>query len=180
MHFIRVTTPDHENYQDAMNLYKLSFPEHEQREEKSQTEVLNWTEYHFDLIFDGDLLAGILLYWETNDFLYVEHFCIDPKLRRRRYGERALSLLGEKGKTVILEIDPPVDEVSKRRQGFYERCGYMINTFSHIHPPYHKGYDGHVLAVMSCPGILTAKEYDRFSMYLKNTVMRDVYLENKE
>lgn len=177
MHFVRVTTPDHENYQDAMNMYKQSFPEHEQREERFQREVLSRTEYHFDLIFDGGLLAGILLYWETNNFLYVEHFCIDPELRGRKYGERALGLLGEKGKTVILEVDPPVDEVSKRRQGFYERCGYAANAFFHVHPPYHKGYEGHALTVMSCPGILTAEEYEHFSLYLNNTVMGNVYEE---
>lgn len=32
--------------------------------------------------------------------------------------------VGERKKTVILEIDPPNDEVSVRRKAFYERAGY--------------------------------------------------------
>lgn len=45
-------------------------------------------------------------------------------MRGRGYGAQALSLLGERKKTVILEIDPPNDEVSVRRKAFYERAGY--------------------------------------------------------
>ena len=45
-------------------------------------------------------------------------------MRGRGYGAQALSLLGERKKTVILEIDPPNDEVSARRKAFYERAGY--------------------------------------------------------
>ena len=38
-----------------------------------------------------------------------------PEMRGRGYGAQAFSLLGERKKTVILEIDPPNDEVSARR-----------------------------------------------------------------
>lgn len=38
--------------------------------------------------------------------------------------KRALALLAADGLPVILEIDPPVDAVSIRRKGFYQRCGF--------------------------------------------------------
>ena len=63
-----------------------------------------------------------MLYWETPDFRYIEHFCILPALRGQRYGSRALSMLPN-DRPVILEIDPPVDEIAIRRKAFYERCG---------------------------------------------------------
>lgn len=59
---------------------------------------------------------GLLLYWEAEDFRYVEHFCVRPELRGRRYGAKALEELGRDGKTVVLEIDPPVDDIARRRQ----------------------------------------------------------------
>ena len=48
--------------------------------------------------------------------LYSKSFSIYeqrlPEMRGRGCGAQALSLLGERKKTVILEIDPPNDEVS--------------------------------------------------------------------
>lgn len=174
MEFRRLTAAGGEAYQKALALYEGSFPLHEQREASSQRAILEEDAYHFDLIFDGDIWAGILLYWDAGDFLYVEHFAILPQLRGRQYGQRALELLRAKGKTVILEIDPPVDDVSIRRRGFYERAGYTANPFAHVHPPYRAGFAGHPLVVMSCPQALTQAAYSAFARYLADVVMAGV------
>ena len=79
--------------------------------------------------------------------------------------------LAEKGKTVILEIDPPVDEISLRRETFYERCGYRANIHPHVHPPYRAGFPGHELVVMSRPEKLSHAEYGEFAEYLRERVM---------
>lgn len=117
-------------------------------------------------------------YWEIGGFyyiehFYIEHFCILPELRNRHYGQRALELL--QPMPLILEIDPPVDAVSVRRKGFYERCGFVENPYAHVHPPYHKGNHGHDLVVLSRPAVLTQAEYDRFRKYLDTVVMKDVF-----
>lgn len=78
----------------------------------------------------------------------IEHFCILPEMRNKQYGQKALALLAKQGKTLILEIDPPKDDISKRRKGFYERCGFTENLFTHIHPSYHKENGGHHLVIM--------------------------------
>lgn len=122
MRFERLTDCHDPRYEAARALYGKSFPRHEQREAASQAAILAHPAYRFNLIYDGDEFVGLLLCWETDDFIYVEHFCIEPDKRGRRYGSRALELLGAEGKTVILEIDPPVDEISIRRRGFYERA----------------------------------------------------------
>lgn len=171
MEFKRVTSAGDVLYQKAMELYGASFPLHEQRLPGSQRAILGEAAYHFDLILDGAVWAGILLYWDAGDFLYVEHFAILPQLRGQRYGQRALELLRAQGKTVILEIDPPADAVSVRRKGFYERAGYRANPFAHVHPPYREGFAGHPLVVMSCPRALTEAEYAAFARYLGDVVM---------
>src|SRR5699024_998991 len=116
-----------------------------------------------------------ILYWEQPNFFYVEHFCVLPQLRGMGFGSRALELLQAKGKPVILEIDPPRDAVSRRRKGFYERCGFAENPFAHLHPPYRRGAAGHDLVVMSSPAALTEEEYDRFAAFLNGHVMADVF-----
>ena len=115
MTFERIPSPNHPLYADAMALYGISFPAHEQRETPSQTAILTHPDYHFTAILDGSAFVGDMLYWETPDFRYIEHFCILPALRGQRYGSRALSMLPN-DRPVILEIDPPVDEIAIRRR----------------------------------------------------------------
>ena len=155
-----------------MDLYKVCFSEHEQRERHLQTDIMENEEYHFNLIYENDIWVGEILWWETADFIYVAHFCILPEMRGRRYGQKALALLDEEGKTVILEIDPPIDDVSVRRKRFYERSGYQANRFAHVHPPYKKGFKGHDLVVMSSPDQLSEAEYRAFNSYLSSVVMK--------
>ncbi len=175
MYFERITDAQHPMYGTAMKLYQKSFPPHEQREALSQKNILQNPDYHFTLVYDEKEFVGLVLYWETAAFLYVEHFCILPELRNRRHGQRILAELGKQGKTIILEIDPLVDEISVRRRGFYERCGFAENPYPHVHPPYHKGNRGHELVVMSCPEEITQEAYNAFDKYLEREVMRDVF-----
>ncbi len=177
MRFERVTNIAHKMYESALKLYKISFPYYERRESVSQAEILSDEEYHFNLIYDRDVFVGLMLYWETGDFIYVEHFCILPEMRNRKYGQRALKLLVQQGKKVVLEIDPPIDTVSTSRKGFYERNGFAENPFPHIPPPYHKGDGGHNMGIMSYPAKITQTEYDHFNHYLAHHVMVNVFNE---
>lgn len=173
MRFERIRSGEDPRYGEAMALYQRSFPLFEQRYPQVQLAVMPQEEYHFTLLYEGEDFAGLLLYWEADSFCYVEHLCITESMRGKGCGSRALALLRKKGKKMILEIDPPVDPVSQRRQRFYERAGYQANPYPHIHPPYRTEYAGHPLVVMSCPGGLSEQEYDCFYQYLKQMVMRE-------
>ena len=72
---------------------------------------------------------------------------------------------------MVLEIDPPVDEIARRRQGFYQRCGFAVNPYPHVHPPYRPEYPGHELVVLSSPRALPPAEYGAFACYLSAVVM---------
>lgn len=175
MRFERLTSTENPLFGRGMELYGISFPDHEQREQDSQRIIMSHPDYQFNLIFDGNLFVGLMLCWETENFIYVEHFCIFPSLRNNSYGGRSLDLLSERGKTVILEIDPPIDDISIRRKGFYVRSGFVANPYRHAHPPYHKRYSPHNLVVMSKPVELTQNEYEWFNNYLTETVMSSKY-----
>lgn len=175
MRLERVTDSSHPMYNEALRLYQISFPYHEQREELSQKRILGDSEYCFDLVYDEDRFVGLILYWENEEFIYIEHFCICPKMRNKRYGERVLALLGKGEKTRILEIDPPVDDISRRRKGFYERCGFIDNPYEHTHPAYHQESHGHNLVLMTSPERLSGEAFERFSRYLGERVMKDAF-----
>ena len=80
----------------AMALYRRSFPAHELRLWPDQQAVMNDPLYHFDLCLLDGALAGLILYWDFGAYIYVEHFCIFPKLRGQKCGQRALEKLNEK------------------------------------------------------------------------------------
>lgn len=169
----RLRTADDPIFAPAMALYAASFPEHEQRLEPSQRRIMAHAQYHFGLLCDGERFAGLALYWDAGAYFYVEHLCIAPERRVCGLGTAALDLLAEAGKPVILEIDPPVDEISRRRQAFYERADFAANPHAHVHPPYRPENPGHALVVMSRPRPLTDGEYAAFAAYLSNVVMKD-------
>lgn len=179
MQFIRLTTSQDPRYAAALALYSTAFPVHEQRLAASQQAILQHPAYQFRLICEDGAFAGILLGWEMDAFFYAEHFAIAPEKRNRGCGELALRQLQRecttKGQSIILEIDPPVDDISRRRKGFYERCGFQENPFPHVHPPYRPEHAGHALAVLSCPERLSQAQYDDFYRYLCDTVMDHCY-----
>ena len=138
----------------------------------SQKAIMSDADYHFDCIYDSEDMVGIMLYWETETFIYIEHFCISPEMRNKQLGQKALEYLASQtDKKIILEIDPPVRNIAIMRKEFYERCGYKRNPFPHEHPAYHAGNEPHRLVIMSYPAILEQKEYEAFNDYLAKRVM---------
>lgn len=117
-------------------------------------------------------LAGLAFCWDFDAYLYVEHLCVPRGCAGQGIGQRILALLACAGKPVVLEIDPPEEEISIRRRHFYERCGYVANSFAHVHPPYRPGFTGHRLVVMSSPRVLSQEERERFARDLRLRVMR--------
>lgn len=173
MEIKRITRIDDPLYARAIALYHDSFPLHEQREALSQSRILENDAYHFNVICDNGAFVGEILYWAIGDFFYIEHFCIDPAVRNKGYGQKILSAL--QNTPLVLEIDPPIDEISIRRKRFYERSGFVENPYPHVQLPYHRGGAEHRLVIMSRPRTLSRSEYEGINEYLHNTVMKDVY-----
>lgn len=160
-------------FAEAFALYESSFPLHEQRTEQKQRALLGCAAYHFDVLLEEGALAGILLYWVLSGYTYIEHFAIHPAQRGKSLGSCALSGFCGECAPVILEIDPPVDAIAMRREGFYTRLGFIKNGYAHTHPAYREAYAPHALVVMSYPQAITAGEYALFSRELESIVMRD-------
>ncbi len=80
---------------------------------------------------------GLLTTWEFADFIYIEHFAISPALRSQGYGSEALkAFIHEQCKPLVLEAEPPTDEMTRRRIRFYERIGLTLYDYPYIQPAY--------------------------------------------
>lgn len=172
MQFIRITSEGNKFFNDAMTLYKTSFPIFEQRTIKSQIEALKNDTYNCNAVYENSELIGILFYWKYDGYVYIEHLAICPNLRGKQYGSKILKTFCKQNKNTILEIDPPIDDISLKRLNFYSKLGFKIHDFEHIHPPYRKNYNGHKLKVMSFNKTLSQDEFNKFSIFLKETVMK--------
>lgn len=171
MDFIRLHSAADRRFSEVFSLYRRSFPLHEQRLLPDQADALRHSDYHCCAIEEDGRFCGLLLYWETPGFLYVEHFAVCPELRGAGCGSRALAQLLKAPKPVILEIDPPEDDISLRRRGFYLRAGFCENAGPYTHPAYRRGNAPHRLVLLSAPAPLSAAARRDFCTYLRGTVM---------
>lgn len=161
-------------WQEVWEIYTQSFPPYEIRTEEAQKKLMTEKDYFCMALYEEKTLVGILFYWETETIRYVEHLAISPHLRGKNYGSRIMGGLCSTEKIVILEIDPPIDEISKKRQQFYENLGFFMNPFHFIHPSYTKIKHPHQLKIMSSPRKLEQKEFDDFIEYLHQKVLQYV------
>lgn len=173
MEFQRLLSSGDAFFPAAFALYEISFPKHEQRIFERQAALMKNPLYHFDVILEAGAFAGILLHWEGSGYSYVEHFAVSPSLRGKSIGSGALGRFSENRPLVVLEIDPPADEISVRREQFYRRLGFRSNSYLHLHPAYRPEFSPHELVVMSCPREMTEEEYRLFQRELAETVMKD-------
>ena len=171
MKFIRLTDKTDEKYQNSMKYYRESFPHNEQRRQEAQDNIMSDDEYHFNLIVEDGTEVGNILFWENDQYRYVEHFYIYPQFRGRSYGSKAIQTLCGMGKQVILEIEPAVDEMTIRRKGFYERNGFCANSYHYTHPPFYKELEDYELTVMSFPEKLSQEEFEGFCRYIREHIM---------
>lgn len=177
MQLIDLRKASGELFNKSLELYKTSFPTFEIRSESSLRNALTDTEYNPKVAIDneGNLMA-IIFFWLHGDLLYIEHLAVDIELRGQNIGTRLLDTITEQyaDKTIILEIDPPVDEISIRRLGFYERAGFVSNGYEFIHPSFTKGSEAHPhkLILMTYGKHLTENGFSAFKHYLFETPLK--------
>jgi GNAT superfamily N-acetyltransferase len=138
----RITDPGSADYAFAERLLTDSFPPEERRD------VAVWRSYthgkqHFHnmLVCDGDRRIALVTYWHFGFFCYVEHFAVSAALRSCGYGGRILSLLQSQLSPlpIVLEVELPDTEISRRRIDFYRRNGFSLLPVDYRQPPYRPG-----------------------------------------
>lgn len=167
--FQRITE---ETFGTVYPLLESAFPVTELREQERQKALLREPCYRLFGVPGSDGMRAVFAVWEIEDFLYIEHFAVREDCRNGGFGGRLLDrLLAETGKPAVLEVEVPEDGLTKRRIGFYERHGFVYNTYPYLQPPMRKGQGMLPLMLMTNPSAIDEKTYERY----KTLIHRIVY-----
>lgn len=171
MNLIRIKSREDIYWNKAWEIYNNSFPLFERRTIKNQLEVMKNNNFNCIVIINYNSVIGILFYWELDKYIYIEHFAIEKEHRGRNYGSSVLRKFEKTNKIIILEIDPPIDEISKRRLNFYSRLGFKLNDYKHYHLSFRKNHKPYLMKVLSYNKPLLPKEFKNFLYYQEHNIM---------
>ena len=116
----RVTEANDPILDQVERTYNEAFPVVERRDFALVRQLIaNEPAFQLRVFYREGTYVGFLSNWQFVGFRYVEHFAIDPAARNGGIGGIALRLfLALQEDAVVLEVELPVDELTRRRVGF--------------------------------------------------------------
>lgn len=170
---VKIETTDNPLLERVEKTYMQSFPESERRAFGLLKQlVASEPRFTVNVFFKNNEYAGFITSWDFPEFSYVEHFAIDESARNGGIGGKAMQhYLNTNPLPVVLEVEQPEDEMSKRRVGFYQRLGFKLDHHAYRQPPYRPGGEWLDLVLMSYGDIDLNKLYEK----VKNTLYIHVY-----
>jgi ribosomal protein S18 acetylase RimI-like enzyme len=130
---------DDPNLAALLTLYSSAFPSHERRDYVSLLNLLDNPDMFFMAVKQKKELAGFLIFWNFTDFRFIEHFAIFPEKRGACIGSQCLLQFIEMAhKPVYIEIEQPIDQISRRRIAFYQRHDFSVQNIFYAQPPYYE------------------------------------------
>lgn len=147
-----MTECDETELKGLRRIYETSFPDDERRLYESLL-YLAAHEDAFDMkaVCQDGAVVGLISSWTFDRWRYVEHFAVDASLRGCGIGQEVLrSFVCADPRPVVLEVEPPVDVLTRRRVDFYTRQGFVLhNSYRYIQPPYDSGRNAVELRLMT-------------------------------
>ena len=87
----RITQVNDPDLSRLMDLYILSFPEEERRDEKQLFRMIETVpEMSFNAVEENGELCGLSVFWDLGEFYYMEHLAVFPEMRNRKIGQQIL------------------------------------------------------------------------------------------
>lgn len=174
--FYRIENIHDKYYNDFISIYSTSFPVYEQRSHEQQLYAFSSKHYHLFCRISENRLNAFISFWNFDNYVYVEHFAVNSQIRGQSTGTNTLTqFMEETQKMIVLEIDPIVNEISKKRLSFYQKLDFKPCPYKHVHPAYNKTYQPHELLVLSSGSILSSSMYETFKADLNEVVMQSFH-----
>ncbi len=73
---------------------------------------------------------------------------------------------------VVLEVEMPTDALSKRRIGFYERLGFVLDHHTYFQPPYRSGEAFLEMRLMTYGELNLERSFERLKAILYQNVYK--------
>lgn len=134
---LKISRTDDYGFAEIKLLYQRSFSSEERRDPTDLNQLLEQPDFSFYLINHYTWPAGLLAVWQFPDFVFIEHMAISEQFRNRKLGANALEqLITMNDKPLVLESEPPIDDITSSRINFYKRQGFEIIDTDYQQPPY--------------------------------------------
>lgn len=161
-------------FDQVFKLMQNSFPKSEYRTYENQKKLIQKKEYNLITKKDenNNVIAFISI-WNLEGFNFVEHLAVSPACRGMGMGTKIMEeiIQASKNKNIILEIEPPCDEITDKRLRFYEKLGFKLNDYEYYQPSMQKNQKQLKLNLMSYPNPLNEDEFEK----IKNCLYEKVY-----
>ncbi|MBD7970173.1 GNAT family N-acetyltransferase [Paenibacillus gallinarum] len=160
-------------FEQVYSIMEESFPLIEYRSFEGQQALLTNASYRL-LTKENDLgeVIAFLGGWEFDEFCFVEHIAVKPSIRGGGQGKQLMmDFIAQTNKPVVLEVEPPDEEIKQRRIGFYERLGFHVNSYPYVQPPLREGQPDFPLLLLSYPSLLTEEQFQSY----RDTLYAEVY-----
>lgn len=155
------------------HIYESSFPADERRSFAQLVDTFATCSAVNIELFDHDTeTIGFIIYWQFEGFVYIEHFAFESLCRGQGNGTKALREFVEHiGMPVVLEVEPAIDNLTRRRIGFYSRLGFCLHLQPYTQPPYDETKNSVDMHLMS----YNLDNFDNRFTEIKDTIYREVY-----
>ncbi|MEG0691896.1 MAG: GNAT family N-acetyltransferase [Oscillospiraceae bacterium] len=164
---------DESEFERIFEIMDISFPDNEMRTKEKQYELFT-TNKHYNIFCIGDETEGILgfiVVWDLDELIFIENFATDENARGQGLGGELLNFVINKyQKDVILEVEPPEDEMKRRRVGFYQRHDFIYNEFDYLMPPLRNGDEFLPLKIMSYQRTFTSESFESYKKLIYKIV----------
>lgn len=157
---------------EIFEIMEKSFPLTEYRTEAEQAALFEKPYYRVFAHTEGGRAIGFIAVWQFPALTFIEHLATLPEARNRGIGAELVSFICSSSEQVVcLEVEPPEDELTRRRVGFYERCGMHLNGYPYIQPSISAGREPIPLRIMTSGREVGASEYED----IRDLLYREVY-----
>lgn len=161
-------------FDEVFPIMEASFPLEEYRPYEEQKALLDDSAYaiYGHIEEKTGKVNAFLSVWDFDTLGYIEHFAVDPACRSAGLGGKLLDeMVNLFGKPVCLEVEPPENEMTTRRVGFYKRHGFFLNPYPYMQPSISKGRSPIPLLLMTSGSAIDTQAFET----IKTLLYRRVY-----
>lgn len=166
---------DKSEFYKVYEVIEKAFPLSEYRTFDEQMVLMELPYFNAMLIEDENALVGILIEWELEHAIYLEHLAVNPEIRGKGLGSILMrEYLSKSANNIVLEVEDVDTEIAQRRIGFYERLGFTLSNISFKQPQF-EGRDEETvnLRIMHYPNNISNDEL----LKIKEEILQKVYFQ---